>query len=190
MSELFVVLLLVMGAVGTGLGFTNESAHGVLGGLLGLGAATLYTFRGGFGARSDVRPHAEPLPSVTVTAQSTIDIPQATRANQGDQITVESQVIVDIVRDYWRIAQACKRLPDSQPSSMVTIMSLLERFEETLSLASIQIHDPVGNPYIPGLKLEIVSVQSAGNASTILETVQPGVRIDGFLHAQPQVVLG
>jgi len=118
------------------------------------------------------------------------DIPLSSEADQRNQITVDSQFIVDIVRDYWRITQACDRAQDAQSASIATIRSLLDHLGETLSLANIEISDPVGTPYSPGLKLEIFSVQPGGDAPTILETIQPGVSIDGYLYARPQVIVG
>lgn len=118
------------------------------------------------------------------------ELPPFSESESETLIEVDQQMIVDLVRDYWRIGKACQRGDDDESPAVATIRSVLDHIWETFAIGSIKILDPAGEPYNPGLKLDITGVQITGGSAMILETLRPGVSIKGVLCAPPQVIVG
>ncbi len=78
MSQLWVIVLLVVTAIGLWLGFAEGFKFGVFIGIVAMSAVTYYAFHGGFGALEDLPPYVTPIPTVASMEEDIASIDLAT----------------------------------------------------------------------------------------------------------------
>ncbi|REE97132.1 hypothetical protein [Thermomonospora umbrina] len=96
--------------------------------------------------------------------------------------------VAGLATDLWRLRGRLDRVPDA-PRAVVRHM---EAAWSTLIDAGVEITDHLGEPYDPGLVLTVVAFQPTDGLAReeIVETVRPGVYLDGRQLQLAEVIVG
>lgn len=102
----------------------------------------------------------------------------------------EGTFVVGIVRDIWRLRATVDRIRRQGEVVPDALLAIVERLQEDLEAAQIELIDPIGQPHDPGARYEVAFIDPSGNGPLqVSETLSPGVRIGGKVVAAPTVVL-
>ncbi len=100
------------------------------------------------------------------------------------------RVIIDLARDFWRLKNSLKDFTNSNGDLPRIVETHLERINEDLAIAQIEVFEVTGQAHIPGNKYNISHVEDGDGQFIVTETRVPGVRVKGRLVSPPTVVLG
>jgi hypothetical protein len=118
--------------------------------------------------------HLEKLSSVTVNA------------------TAESQkwaepIIARLATEFWRLN---RRVSTSGDPGEVRVQDSLARIWDIFAEHEVQAVDHDGQPYDPGLRVEVLHQRIGDGPLVILETVRPTITLSGRILQHGQVVVG
>jgi hypothetical protein len=91
----------------------------------------------------------------------------------------------------WRLRRRLYRARHTVPQEEYGALGdSLSRMEDVLSSAQVEFRDHVGEPYNPGLQVEVLHMREAGERLEIVETIQPSIVFRGRILRQGQVIVG
>ena len=109
-------------------------------------------------------------------------------ALSGDQM---ASFLVQIARGIWRLESSVERGRTRGEPISQEIQVIIEHLREDLELLGLQVNDPVGQTYEPGMKVEIAQLEPGGSGSLVIkQTVKAGVSLAGQMLKPASVVLG
>jgi hypothetical protein len=108
--------------------------------------------------------------------------------------TISAGLIVRVAEEVWRLDRwlgRVKRL-DGQPF-LEGIQDAVDRLHDALLESGVRAVDNQGRPYDDGMRLDILHVEGdpePGQPLWIIETVRPGIELQGRALSVGQVILG
>jgi len=97
----------------------------------------------------------------------------------------ELSALLNLAVECWRFRQRCERIADDRRQK---VREHFERVHSALAACGLELRDPLGEAYHPGMSLDILA--SEGGSDVVIETVRPAVYFDGRLQIMAQVILG
>ena len=106
----------------------------------------------------------------------------------GDQLV---SFLVQITRGIWRLGSALERNRTRGEPVSEAIQGMVEHLHEDLESFGFQVNDPAGEPYAPGMRVEIAHLETGGSGDLVIKrTVLPGVSLNGAMLIPASVVVG
>jgi molecular chaperone GrpE (heat shock protein) len=107
--------------------------------------------------------------------------------------TAESQrwaepIVARLATECWRLGQRLDRVREA--SELKPVRESLARIDDIFAENQIQTIDHEGQPYDPGLLVEVLHEREGDGPRIILETVRPTVTLAGQVIQHAQVVVG
>ena len=99
--------------------------------------------------------------------------------------------LVQITRGIWRLESAVERSRARGEPISQEIQVMIEHLHEDLESLGLQVNDPAGKTYEPGMKVKIAHLEPGGSGSLVIkQTVQAGVSLAGQMLKPASVILG
>lgn len=129
---------------------------------------------------------AKPITEATQQAPESVS-----RGKKGN--TPEMKALVDIATHLWRMQGRVLDRESKEPKEgFERIAGDLERMANVLKEVTVEVIDPVGEPYDSGMAMKVINFEPTPGFSseTILETIKPRVNYDQHLVQWPEVIVG
>ena len=112
----------------------------------------------------------------------------ANLAQSGDQV---ASFLVQITRGIWSLESAVERSRTRGEPISQEIQATIERLQEDLESLGLQVNDPTGQTYEPGMRVEIAHLEPGGSGDLMIKrTVLAGVSLNGAMLKPASVVVG
>jgi hypothetical protein len=111
--------------------------------------------------------------------------------------TAESQrwaepLVARLAAETWRLGRRLGRIETGAPDDerLRPLRDSFSRLDDIFAEYRVQIVEHEGQPYNPGLQVEVLHAREGDGSPIILETIRPTILLDGRVLQQGQVVIG
>jgi len=133
-------------------------------------------------ARGDTAP-AEP-------AEAGSDAPRTAEPETAEEVpeTLPDRAVAEVATNVWRLHQRLGRDEDTPR----IVMRHLEGALDALTEAGVEIRDHLGEPYDPGLTLQVLALQPTPGLTReeVIETLRPSVYVRDRAIQRAEVIVG
>ncbi len=128
------------------------------------------------------------------TLQKTTGRNSDTSSEPADVVSKNDAVLFDLCTEIWRLKKKVAAEMQSGGLSGSQVPRYIQRIDRALESANVLIHDHVGEKYLPGQAVKVISVQQCDDIPAgqerVIETVKPTIYRDGVVVKQGEVVIG
>ena len=124
-------------------------------------------------------PPPDPFPKSP--ALDKINIPR-------DQLT---SFLIQITQGVWRLESAVERSRIRGEPIPQEFEVTIERIHEDLESFGVEVNDPAGKTYEPGMRVEVAQLEPGGSGDLVVkQTILAGVSFNGAMVKPASVVIG
>ena len=111
--------------------------------------------------------------------------------------TAESQrwaepLVARLAAEAWRLGRRLGKIEAGTPDDerLRPLRDSISRLDDVFAEYRVQIVEHEGQPYDPGLQVEVLHAREGEGNPVIIETIRPTILLDGRVLQQGQVVIG
>jgi hypothetical protein len=101
-------------------------------------------------------------------------------------------LVARLASEVWRLKRRLARLEatSADDERLRPLRDSVARLEDVFAEYRVQIVEHEGQPYDPGLQVEVLHARDSETDAVIVETIRPTVLLEGRVLQQAQVVIG
>lgn len=101
-------------------------------------------------------------------------------------------LVARLASEAWRLRRRLARIEEDLAGDdrLRPLRDSVSRLEDIFTEYRVQLIEHDGQPYDPGLQVEVLHAREGEGEPTVVETIRPTVLLDGRVLQQGQVVIG